>query len=72
MKWDGLWKARLLPVDISAIPFQVDAVKTDSDIELDLSLFGILQNKAVKELSSKFYIFFYCLIFPPVFCFPVT
>lgn len=55
MRW--ILKARLLPVVISAIPFQVDAVKANSDIELDLSLFGSLQNKAVKELSSKFYIF---------------
>lgn len=39
MKWDGCLKAKLLPVGISAVPFQMEA---HSDIEVDLFLFGVL------------------------------
>lgn len=40
---------RLCPAGTGAILFQVNAVKANGDIELELSFSGVLPNKAIKR-----------------------
>lgn len=51
---------RLCLVGIGDIPFQVNAVKVNGDIEVDLSFSGVLQNKAIKRTVLTILYLFSC------------
>lgn len=53
MNWDRHWKAKLLPVGISTIPFQVDAVKA---VVVNLTFLSLrsYRIKLSEELGLKF------------------